>query len=105
MFYSLFLKTTDPSTPYSRLLSVDVVASIVFHATVYTFIVYCLTLMFSFFKLNIKLMKMFLVFVVIMCVGYVGRLARVKQIRDRIQSKQTAMDIVRKRYFVWYFLG
>ena len=105
MCYYLFLKTTDPSTSYLRLLSFDVLSSIVFHSLLYTFIVYCLTRMFSFFKLNITFMQMFLVFIVIMCVGYVGRLARVKHVAERIGSKEAAMEIVRKAYFVWYFLA
>lgn len=105
MCYSLFLKTTDPSTPYSSLLSIRVGVSIVFHSLLYTCVVYGLTLVFSFFKLNISLMQLFFVFVVIMSVGYVGRLARVKHVAERIGSKEAAMEIVRKEYFVWYFLA
>ena len=105
MCYSLFLTTTNPSTPYLRLLSYDVLTSIVFHSVMYTFVVYCLTRMFSFFKLNITFVQMFLMFVVIMCIGYVGRLARVKHVAERIGSKETAMEIVRREYYVWYFLA
>src|SRR6056300_744047 len=86
MFSKLFFETTAPESEYSRLLSLDVVFSIVFHALVYMLVVHLVGYIF-----NIKIsketcVKLFIAFIVIMVVGYPARLMRVKCLRNTLMG-------------------
>jgi len=101
----LFLETTDPDTPYSRLLRTDVLSSIFLHAILYTILVQlvCVTL-------QIKCSRTLFVritaaLLVLLTFGYIARLCRVKCLANVIGSQKDAADTLRNAYYTWYFLG
>tara|TARA_B100000073_G_scaffold291545_1_gene254580 strand:+ start:478 stop:807 length:330 start_codon:yes stop_codon:yes gene_type:complete len=103
----LFYETTDPKTPYLRLLSIDVWMNVFIHAIVYTAVYYVLLCIFQD-KRNVSLQKLIYVWmglVLLMLVGYVGRLCRVKCLANVLESDEEAVKQLRPAYFVWYFVG
>ena len=110
LLYSIFLETTDPVTPYTSLISVGVLASIVLHVLVYLLIYMALAEVFG---LANDLFMVTVVLTLIMVFGYIGRLARSKSIMA-IQmengetipaARQIAKQTLRPAYFTWYFMG
>lgn len=113
MFSKLFFETTAPESEYSRLLSLDVLFSIVFHALVYMLVVHLVGYIF-----NIKIskeicIKIFIAFIVIMVIGYPARLMRVKCLRNTLMdygfdektARQIAVSMMNNGYFTWFFMG
>ena len=109
----LFFETTYPKTSYYRLLSFDVILSIIIHILAYVIIIYFLSFIFEF-KINRNTyFKITLFLIIIMILGYFGRLARVKSIYNYLINKGNkeeesiaiSMDLLHKDYFKFYFLG
>lgn len=113
MFSKLFFETTAPESEYSRLLSLDVLFSIVFHALVYMLLVHLVGYIFNIKISNEICMKLFIAFIVIMVVGYPARLMRVKCLRntlidygfDEKTARHIAVSIMYNGYFTWFFMG
>lgn len=109
ILYKTFLKTTDPTTEYQELVSINVFLSILTNGVIYLIAYFLLTRLFN-------LPKKFFLFItgllIIMILGYFGRLARVKSIynalleeTDKATAREKSMTIVRNSYFTWYFLS
>ena len=110
-FEHLFMETTDPETPYSRLLKVDTLASIVFHIFLYACLVYAFGYIFDM-KFSSKVyMRLTLILLIIMVLGYVGRLSRAKYLEKVLNEKgekeprEKAKQMIRTGYYTPYFLG
>jgi hypothetical protein len=109
LLYNTFLETTDPYSPYSRIISLDVAVSIVINIILYYIAYLGLIYFFHVPKNN----TMFLVIILcIMILGYFGRLARTKGIYKSLVSKMDpelarykASKVIRESYFTWYFLS
>ena len=102
----LFYETTDPKTPYSRLLSIDVGMNIFIHTIIYIAVFYLLMLLLLDKKVSMqKLGYVWIGLVIFMLIGYVGRLCRVKCLANVLDSEEDAMEDLRPAYFVWYFIG
>ncbi len=110
LLYSTFLETTDPVSPYTSLISVGVLASIVLHLLVYLLIYMALA---EVFDLPNDPFIVVVVLVLVMVFGYIGRLARSKSIMAvQIEhgetipvARQIAKHTLRPAYFTWYFMG
>jgi hypothetical protein len=104
----LFYDTTDPDTPYSRLVSLDVIANIILHAFIYSTFLYVVCHLFGYIHVLRKPQEwipLFIGLIVFMWIGYVGRLCRVKCLARTLGSNEDAMRQLRNAYFVWYFIG
>ena len=113
LFTKLFFETTYPKTSYYRLLSVDVLLSIIIHILAYVAIIYLLSFIFEF-KINKNIFfKITSFLLIIMILGYFGRLAGVKSIykylinkgKNEEESISISMNLLHKDYFKFYFLG
>lgn len=113
LFTKLFFETTNPKTSYYRLISLDVVLSIIIHIIAYIAIIYLLSFIFEF-KINRNVyIKILSFLIIIMILGYFGRLTRVKSIynyliKKNVNEKESisiSMDLLHKDYFKFYFLG
>ena len=113
MFSKLFFETTAPESEYSRLLSFDVLFSILFHSVLYILFLYLVGYIFNikFSKATYK--KLFIAIVLIMVVGYPARLMRVKCVRDTLMgygfdektARHIAVSMMNNGYFTWFFMG
>jgi hypothetical protein len=110
ILYNTFLFTTDPDTPYSDLLSQDVLFSIVVHTVLYLVAYFVLVTLFD---LPNKPLLFVATLLLIMILGFIGRLARTKGVcnilvkrgENPFAAKEAAMKIMRNAYFTWYFLS
>ena len=104
---SLFYETTDPQTPYMRLLYPDVWANVLIHAFIYS-VVFCVLLSICQEKKSIrwgKLISIWIGLIILMMIGYMARLCRVKCLAKTLESEEEAKRQIRNAYFVWYFIG
>ena len=109
----MFFETTAPESEYSRLLSFDVLFSILFHSVLYILFLYLVGYIFNikFSKATYK--KLFIAIVLIMVVGYPARLMRVKCVRDTLMgygfdektARHIAVSMMNNGYFTWFFMG
>ena len=109
LFYKTFLETTDPHTPYTKLLSLKLVCCITNHVLLYTLAYFLLA---NLFNLPKKYVKFVIGITIVMVLGYFGRLARVKSIynvllenSDKYKAREKSMEVIRNSYFTWYFLA
>ena len=109
IFYRTFLKTTDPRTEYSALVSFEVVFCIFVNLVFYTGAYFILMKLFGFPK---KMTQVVIGLIIIMILGYIGRLARVKSMynvlretNEEEKAHKKATKQLRKAYFTWYFLS
>jgi len=112
-FQKVFVETTDPNTDYIRLMSMDVVASIIFHSVSYIILVFLFAFIFSL-KISVSsYLKLFIFLIVIMIFGYIFRLGRSKSLKQVFINKGLheddarihAMELIHKGYFTYYFLA
>jgi hypothetical protein len=109
--FETYLQTTDPETPYSELVSFDVLGSILLHCVIYLGVYKTLTLLFGVTCLKLSTVAIWLC--VIMTLGYFARLYRAKTIYraflEEGQSEKEALDncesYMRSGYFTFYFLA
>jgi hypothetical protein len=94
----VFYETTDPKTPYNRLISKDVILSILLHTILYTCIV-------SYIFKSSKPLYIFIILFTLMYIGYFARLYRVKNLSIFLKNDKEAKERLRSAYFTWYFLG
>lgn len=109
----MFFETTAPESEYSRLLSFDVLFSILFHSVLYILFLHLVGYIFNikFSKATYK--KLFIAIVLIMVVGYPARLMRVKCLRDTLMgygfdektARHIAVSMMNNGYFTWFFMG
>ena len=112
-YTNVYLDTINPESPYSRLVSTDVLFSIVLHACFYLVIIILASKIFNFKLTNKIYFHILFTLHIIMILGYIGRLARSKSIyynlRQRGENKNQAKDntikIMHNAYFTYYFLG
>ena len=112
-YTNVYLDTIDPLSPYSRLISPDVLFSVVIHACFYLVIIIFTSKLFNFTLTKKLYFHITLTLHVIMVLGYIGRLARSKSIyynlRKRGESKKEAQNntikLMHHGYFTYYFLG
>jgi hypothetical protein len=109
IFYKTFLKTTDPYTEYSALISFEVIFCILVNLVFYVGAYFILMKLFGFPK---KMTQVVIGLIVIMILGYIGRLARVKSMYnvllengDQEIAHEIATTQLRNAYFTWYFLS
>jgi hypothetical protein len=109
IFYKTFLKTTDPRTEYSALVSFEVIFCILVNLVFYAGAYFILIKLFGFPK---KMTQVVIGLIIIMVLGYIGRLARVKSMYnvllengDQEIAYETATTQLRNAYFTWYFLS
>jgi hypothetical protein len=108
--FETFLKTTDPYTPYSNVMTKEVMFSILFHLIAYFLAYYGLV---KLFKLPYKPKAMVIFLLVVMTLGFYGRLFRVKSMFETYQkmgmetkeAREKASSMLRTGYFTWYFLS
>ena len=109
----LYLDTVDPKTNFKRLVSKDVLISIVLHTIIYLAVIYAFTLIFDI-KLSSKVYtKISIALLIVMVLGYFGRLARSKSIynahiaRDFSEedARKNTINLMNHGYFKFYFLG
>ena len=110
-FEQLFIETTEPETPYIRLLSIDTLTSIIFHIFLYICFVYVFGYIFDMkFSSNVY-MRLVIILFVIMVLGYVGRLSRAKYLCKVLTEKgikeprEKSKQMIRTGYYTPYFLG
>lgn len=104
----LFYETTDPQTPYSRIVfGWDVWVNIILHAFVYCAIFYGILHLLQIKKIYSKKQwaSIWVGLILIMIIGYLGRLCRVKCLAKTLESDEEATRQLRNAYFVWYFIG
>lgn len=109
IFYKTFLKTTDPRTEYSALVSFEVLFCILVNLVFYVGAYFILMKLFGFPK---KMTQVVIGLLVIMILGYIGRLARVKSMynvlhkdHEKEKAHKKATKQLRNAYFTWYFLS
>jgi len=108
-----YLDTINPHTPYTRLLSNDVLGSIIMHTLVYLIIIIIVIKVFKFKTSTNLYLSITIILLIIMIFGYIGRLARAKSLyinfiksgQDSRQALTNTMDIMHNAYFVYYFIG
>ena len=113
MFSKLFFETTAPESEYSRLLSLDVLFSILFHSVLYILFFHLVGYIFNIKFSKETCMKLFIAFIVIMVVGYPARLMRVKCLRNTLMgygfdektARHIAVSMMNNGYFTWFFMG
>ena len=113
LFTKVFFDTTNPTTSYNRLFSIDILLSIIFHTLSYVFIIYIISIIFNI-KIDTNIYNKVTIFlIIIMTLGYFGRLCRVKSIYNYLinngynekNSITISMELLHKDYFKFYFLG
>tara|TARA_B100001094_G_C17973067_1_gene691321 strand:+ start:235 stop:582 length:348 start_codon:yes stop_codon:yes gene_type:complete len=112
-YTNVYLDTINPQSPYNRLISTDVLASIVLHACFYLIILISVSKIFGFKITNKICFHILLILHIIMILGYIGRLARSKSIyynlqkrgENKEQAKDNTIKIMHNAYFTYYFLG
>ena len=112
-YTNVYLDTINPHSPYSRLISTDVLFSIVLHVCLYLVIVILASKIFNFKLTNKMYFHITLTLHIIMILGYIGRLARSKSIylnlrkrgEDKKQATNNTIKIMHNAYFTYYFLG
>ena len=92
--FETFLKTTDPYTPYSKVMTKEVMFSILFHLAAYFLAYFGLV---KLFKLPYKPKAMVIFLLVVMTLGFYGRLFRVKSMFETYQKM--GMDIINNNIF------
>ena len=107
----LFMETTDPETPYIRLLKIDTLTSIVFHIFLYACLVYAFGYIFDA-KFSSKVyIRLALILLIIMVFGYIGRLSRAKYLckvlteKGEKEPREKTKQMIRTGYYTPYFLG
>lgn len=111
-----YFETTNPKAPYSRIVAIDVVVSIILHTIAYMAIIYGIGWLFNIKTLLNKkvLCNLTCVFLIIMTCGYFGRLMRVKAIYNYYKKHTPWNDdhcvdasnkLLDKGYFRFYFMG
>ena len=113
MFSKLYFEGTAPETPYSRLLSLDVVFSVLLHLVAYTMALFLFVFVFNIKFSMSTYMKFTIAALVLMILGYPARLARVKDLTDTLvdygfdqkSARHIAVSIMHNGYFTWYFLA
>ena len=113
VFTNLYFDTIHPQTPYSRLLSNDVMLSVIVHTIFYILVIYVICQIFNIKMKGGTYTNIIILLIVIMILGYGGRLYRSKSIfhykvqesNDSVQSIQDTLDLIHKGYFKYYFLG
>ena len=101
MFTKIYKETTDPNVGYSRLLSFDVILSIILHTIAYILIICVIAYIFNI-KLKKKIYHRIVIFlIVVMTIGYPFRLMRVKS----LVKNGLSPNIINNGYFTWYFIG
>ncbi len=113
VFTNLYLDTIHPQTPYSRLLSNDVVLSVIVHTIFYILVIYVICQIFNIKMKDGTYTNIIMLLIIIMILGYLGRLYRSKSIfhykalesNNSVQSIQDTLDLMHKGYFKYYFLG
>ena len=112
IFSRVFFDTTDPLTPYQRLLNLDVLISIVFHTVSYLLVVSVFSLLFNLKVTYRTYVKLSIFLLVVMSLGYVGRLYRIKSNYKYLKSThghEEALEITNmltyNGYYTYYFLG
>jgi hypothetical protein len=113
LFTNVYFETINPKTNYNRLLSIDVLSSIIFHVIFYILIIFSISYLFNF-KIDKKTyIKITIFLLIIMVLGYFGRLSRVKSIYNYFINKgfsekdslTSSVNILHNGYFTYYFLG
>ena len=112
-FQKVFVETTDPNTDFIRLMSVDVVTSILFHSVGYVIALFLFAFIFSIKIPNYSYFKLFAFLLIIMIFGYIFRLGRSKSLRQVFinrglhedDARIHAMELIHKGYFTHYFLA
>lgn len=110
---NVYFETTNPKSSYNRIVSIDVLISIIFHVIFYVLIIFFISYLFNIKIPNKTYMKIVIFLLVIMILGYFGRLSRVKSIYNYFISKghnekesvELSMNILNTGYFTFYFLG
>lgn len=113
MFTKTFFDTTNPTTSYNRLFSIDILLSIIFHTLAYVLIIYIIS---KIFNINISsnvYNKVTIFLIITMILGYFGRLCRVKCIYNYLinngynknDAVKNSMELLHKDYFKFYFLA
>lgn len=113
LFTKVFFDTTNPTTSYNRLFSIDILLSIVFHTLSYVLIFYIISNIFNIKNDTNLYNKLTIFLIIIMTLGYFGRLCRVKSIYNYLinngynekDSITISMELLHKDYFKFYFLG
>ena len=113
LFSKVFFETTNPNTSYNRLLSFDILISIIFHTLAYIIIICVISNVFNI-KTNKKIyIKASIFLIIVMILGYIGRLSRVKSIYNYLsevgynnkESTLISMKLLQNDYFKFYFLA
>lgn len=112
MFHKIYLETTNPLSPYSRLISLDILFSIIFHIFLYMLFLYIISNIFKFTLSRKTYTKIIIFLFLIMISGYVGRLWRSKSIYkeyvpmypDEVAKDKTER-IIDNAYITWYFIA
>jgi len=110
----VYRETSDPRSEYGRLVTTDVVASIVVHVVLYIGAIFLLQ---HFTRIRIvndkQPIRLAVILGIIMCGGYIARLCRVKAIYHVNRSSgyneevslKMARDQINQGYVTWYFLA
>ena len=109
---NIYLETTDPRTPYMRLIATDVVFSILLHTVAYVLIIFILKNTLNIFE-KMNLFNLFFFLLIVMTLGFIARLCRSKCIMETIMKKnknyalslEKTKDLMNNAYFTWYFLS
>jgi len=108
-FYTTFIETVDPEASFTRIISADVLFSVLLHSFFYLIGYFFIV---SFFNLPKKYILFLQVLVVVMILGYFARLIRAKDIYYGLSKKMNpeearkkTIEIMHLGYFKWYFLG
>lgn len=113
LFSRLFMETTDPLTPYSRLISWDTLVSILSHTIAYLVIFWGLARLCQK-KYRPGVYSILAVFlVVLMSAGYYFRLQRVKSLYQvylergysKAKARNDSINLLHQGYMTYYFLG
>ena len=110
---NIFIETTDPLANYNRLISLDVMVSIMFHTVLYLLV---LKISIGIFKIRLSYniyYNLFFVLLSLMTFGYFARLYRAKSLYktllvkgyDESTSYNISLDLIHNGYFTFYFLG
>ncbi len=113
LFSKVFFETTNPNTSYNRLLSLDVLVSIIFHTIAYILIIYIISIIFNMKTNKNTYIKVSVFLIIVMILGYIGRLCRVKSIYNYYnqvgyndkESTVMSMKLLHNDYFKFYFLA
>lgn len=115
-FTKIYFETTNPKTPYMRIIALDVLLSIILHTIAYLVIAYGIGCLFKIKTLMNKqiLCNLSYVLLIVMVSGYFGRLMRVKAIYKYYKENTSWGDdycvlastkLLDIGYFRFYFMG